>query len=76
MVESRLWFDVDGGGRLGLKKNLPLTPRLELTGEAEYDTHEKWEGSVGLAYLVSRPLSLVGRWHSAYQWGFGLELRF
>ncbi|HEX9714879.1 MAG TPA: multicopper oxidase domain-containing protein [Desulfurivibrionaceae bacterium] len=76
MVESRLWFDVDGGGRLGLKKNLPLTPRLELTGEAEYDTHEKWEGSVGLAYLISRPLSLVGRWHSAYQWGFGLELRF
>lgn len=76
MVESRLWFDVDGGGRLGLKKNLPLTPRLELTGEAEYDTHEKWEGSVGLAYLISRPLSLVGRWHSAYQWGVGLELRF
>lgn len=76
MVESRLWLDVDGGARLGLKKILPLTPRLKLTGEAEYDTHEKWEGSVGLAYLVNQPLSLVGRWHSAYQWGIGLELRF
>ena len=76
MVESRAWLDVDGGGRIGLKKTLPLTPRLKLTGEAEYDTHEQWEGSVGLAYLVSQPLSLVGRWHSAYQWGLGLELRF
>jgi len=76
MVESRLWLDVDGGGRFSFKKNLPLTPRLKLTGEAEYDTHEQWEGSVGLAYLVSQPLSLVARWHSAYQWGLGLELRF
>jgi len=76
MVESRAWLDVDGGARLSLEKNLPLTPRLKLTGEAEYDTREKWEGSVGLAYLVSQPLSLVGRWHSAYQWGVGLELRF
>ncbi len=76
MVESRLWLDVDGGGRLSLKKILPLTPRLKLMGEVEYDTHEQWEGSVGLAYLISQPLSLVGRWHSAYQWGLGLELRF
>ena len=76
LVESRLWLDVDGGGRLGLKKILPLTPRLKLSGEAEYDTHEHWEGSVGLAYLISQPFSLVGRWHSAYQWGVGLELRF
>jgi hypothetical protein len=76
MVESRLWLDVDGGVRLILKKNLPLTPRLELTGEAEYDTHEKWEGSVGLAYLMGQQLSLVGGWHSVFQWGIGLELRF
>ncbi|MBU1547271.1 MAG: multicopper oxidase domain-containing protein [Proteobacteria bacterium] len=76
MVESRAWLDVDGGARFSLEKNLPLTPRLKLTGEAEYDTHEKWEGSVGLAYLINQPLSLVGRWHSAYQWGVGLELRF
>jgi CopA family copper-resistance protein len=76
MVESRLWLDVDGGIRLGLEKALPLTPRLKLTGEAEYDTHERWEGSVALTYLISQPLSLTARWHSAYQWGLGLELRF
>lgn len=76
MVESRLWLDGDGGARLGLEKVLPLTPRLMLTGEAEYDTHEQWEGSVALAYLVSRPLSLSVRWHSTYLWGLGLELRF
>ncbi len=76
MIESRLWLDVDGGGRISLEKSLPLTPRLRLTGEAAYDTHEKWEGSVGLACRISQPLALTGRWHSAYQWGIGLELRF
>lgn len=76
MIESRLWLDVDGGGRIGLEKSLPLTPRLTLTGEAEYDTHEQWDGSVGLSYVISQPLLLTARWHSAYQWGVGVELRF
>jgi CopA family copper-resistance protein len=76
MVESRFWLDVDGGARIGLEKTLPVTPRLQLTGEAEYDTREHWEGSVALSYLLSQPLSLSVRWHSAYQWGLGLELRF
>ena len=76
LLESRIWLDVDGGARFGLKKILPLSPRLKLTGEVEYDTHERWEGSVGLACLISQPLSLVARWHSAYQWGLGFELRF
>lgn len=76
MIESRFWLDVDGGGRMSLEKSLPLTPRLSLNGEAEYDTHEKWEGNVGLSYLISQPLSLTARWHSAYQWGIGFELRF
>lgn len=76
MIESRLWLDVDSGGRLSLEKIVPLTPRLKLTAEAEYDTHEQWEGSVGLAYQVSQPISLTARWHSAYQWGIGFEVRF
>ncbi|MEW6500241.1 MAG: multicopper oxidase domain-containing protein, partial [Thermodesulfobacteriota bacterium] len=76
MIESRLWLDVDGGARVGLGKSLPLTPRLSLTGEAEYDSHEQWEGSVGLACRISQPLALTARWHSAYQWGIGLEVRF
>ncbi|MEW6595113.1 MAG: multicopper oxidase domain-containing protein [Thermodesulfobacteriota bacterium] len=75
-IESRFWLDVDGGARLTFEKSLPLTPRLALAGEAEYDTHEKWEGSVGLAYLISQPLSFAARWHSAYQWGVGIEMRF
>lgn len=76
MIESRLWLDVDGGARMGLEKSLPLTPRLSLNGEAGYDSHEQWEGSVGLAYRLNRPLALVARWHSSYQWGIGLEVRF
>ena len=59
-----------------LKKSLELTPRLSLSGEAEYDTHEKWEGSVVLSYFLNKNFSLIGKWHSEYLWGGGLTIRF
>lgn len=76
MIEARLWLDADSGARLGLEKSLPLTPLLTLSGEADFDTHEEWEGSVGLTYLINRNLSLAARWHSDYQWGVGVKLFF
>lgn len=75
-IESRSWIDTDGGARFMLEKSLELTPRLSLAGEAEYDTHEKWEGSVNLSYILTKNISLVGKWHSEYSWGGGLILRF
>jgi hypothetical protein len=75
-VESSVWVDTDGGARINLDKEFELTPRLTLFGEAQYDTHDLWEGSAGLNYTVNRNLSLIGLWHSEYEWGGGVRIRF
>jgi CopA family copper-resistance protein len=75
-VESRAWADTDGGGRFYLEKSFELTPRLRVLGEVQYDTHEEWEGSADIAYMLSRSFSLKGGWHSDYGFGIGVRLRF
>jgi len=75
-LESRAWIDTDGGARFNLGKSFELTPRLALSGEAQYDTHDNWEGSAGLSYMVHKYFSLVGQWHSEYGFGGGLQIRF
>jgi CopA family copper-resistance protein len=75
-IESQAWIDTDGGARFLLEKSLELTPRLSLSGEVEYDTHEEWEGSVNLSYVITKNIALVGKWHSEYSWGGGLAILF
>jgi CopA family copper-resistance protein len=75
-IESRGWIDTDGGARFMLEKSLELTPRLSLSGEAEYDTHEEWEGSVNLSYILTKNIALIGKWHSEYSWGGGINILF
>jgi len=75
-LESRFWVDTDGGIRFDLGKSLELTPRLALYGEARYDTHDLWEGKVGLSYLICKNTSATVIWHSDYAWGAGLKIRF
>lgn len=76
-VEWRTWVDTDGGMRFIFDKGFELTPRLMLVGEAEYDTHKtQWESSVGLTYLVHKNFSVIARWHSDYDWGAGVQVRF
>jgi hypothetical protein len=75
-IESRGWIDTDGGVRVMLEKALELTPRLSLSGEAEYDTHEDWEGNVYLSYTLTKNISLIGKWHSEYSWGGGINILF
>jgi len=75
-LDLRAWIDSDGGARFDLDKHLPLTPRLGISGTARYDTHNQWEGQVGLAYLLSQDFSLLARWHSTFGFGGGLEARF
>jgi hypothetical protein len=74
--ESSIWQDNDGGQRFMLEKEFELTPRIGLHGEVEYDTHEQWEGKVGLSYLINKEFSILANWHSEYGIGFGLQLRF
>lgn len=75
-VESRFWIDTDGGFRGKLEKSFELTPRLSLMGEVEYDTHDLWEGKVGLSYMLNRNFSISAVWHSDFLWGAGLNIRF
>lgn len=75
-LASRAWIDSDGGARFNLGKAFELTPRLSLFGEAQYDTHDIWEGLAGLSYMVHKYFSIVGQWHSDYGFGGGLQIRF
>ena len=75
-IMARAWVDTDGGARMKLAKEIPLTPRLMLGGEAEYDTHTYWEGSVHLDYRVTKHFSVIGQWHSDYGWGGGLRVLY
>ena len=59
-----------------LEKTFELTPRLALRGETQYDTRHRWEGSAALTYLIHKDVSLVGRWHSDFGFGGGLQIRF
>jgi CopA family copper-resistance protein len=74
--ETRFWADDDGGWRGATHKVFQLTPRIALFGEAEYDSHEKWEDRAGLAYTISKSVSVVGQWHSDFGWGGGIQARF
>ncbi len=75
-VESTLWLDTDGGGRVMFEKEFELTPRVGLHGEVEYDTHSQWEGKIGLSYLLTKEISLETNYHSEFGIGLGLQLRF
>ena len=75
-LESRVWIDTDGGARFNMEKSFELSPRLTLVGKAQYDSHDKWEGSSHLSYLIHKNFSLIGQWHSEYGFGGGLQIRF
>lgn len=75
-AESRAWVDTDSGARVYLEKSFQLTPRLELIGEVQYDTHEQWEESADLLYTITKSVSLVSKWHSDFSWGGGIQILF
>lgn len=75
-IETRAWVDSSGGARIALDKVFQLTPRIRLFGEAQYDTHDLWEGKAGISYTISKSISLIGQWHSEYGFGGGLKMRF
>jgi hypothetical protein len=75
-LDLQAWVDSDGGARGRLEKHLPLTPRLGISGSVRYDTHDLWEGHAGLAFTLSKGVSLLARWHSTFGFGGGLQLEF
>ena len=70
------WIDSDGEARFTVERELMLTPRLGIFGEAEYDTREKWSGQAGLSYMINENVSATGLWDSDYGVGGGFTIKF
>ena len=75
-IGSRVKVDTAGEFQFAVDKHLELTPRLTIFTEAEYDTGEEWEIRAGSSYIMTKHFSLVGQWHSRFDWGGGLRWQF
>lgn len=73
---ARAWADSDGGTRFTIDRQLMLTPRLGVFGEAEYDSHEDWSYQGGASYILNQAVSVTALWDSKFGVGAGLTLRF
>ncbi|MBC8319071.1 MAG: multicopper oxidase domain-containing protein [Desulfobulbaceae bacterium] len=76
LIEATGWVDTEGESRVSLEKSIDLTSRLSVSGESQYDTEESWEWAVALEWTVNKHLSLIGKYHSEYDAGIGLNIRF
>jgi len=76
LVQSTAWVDTEGEFRVICEKELPLTSRLSLFAEIEYDTKTEWEYQAGAAYLINKNVSLIGTYHSELGAGGGLSFSF
>jgi FtsP/CotA-like multicopper oxidase with cupredoxin domain len=75
-IESSFTIDSEGDARLGLGKELQITPRFSLYGDLEYDTNTDLEWTAGASFLMTKELSLTGSYHNEHGWGVGLGFRF
>ena len=62
--------------RVTFGRELMLTPRLGIFGEAEYDIHEDWSYQGGASYWLSQSFSATALWDSVYGVGAGITFRF
>lgn len=66
----------DAEARISLGREIPLTSRLSLLMNAQYDTAEQFEWQAGLSYTLSKRLALIGTYDEDYGLGAGLGFRF
>ncbi len=76
LVRSSAQVDSEGDFRFGLEREVPLTDRISLYGDIEYDTNTEWEWAAGAEFLLSKQFSLIGGFHSDHGWGGGVAFRF
>lgn len=76
LLQSFGWVDTEGEFRFGLGKTYPITDRLHIFGEVEYDTRTDYEWSSGFEYILNKKVSITGNYHSKYGTGGGLAIRF
>ena len=76
LVNASAWVDTEGEFRFELEKELPLTSRLSVFGDVQYDTALEWEWQAGATYMIHKHLSLIASYHSDYGAGAGVLLSF
>ncbi len=76
MVESTLALDSRGDVRVGLGREIQITPKLSVTADTQYDTNSGFEWSAYGSYLLNKELSLTSGYDSDHGWGAGLSFRF
>ena len=74
--ESLVWIDTEGEFRFSLEKEIQITSRLAIFVDAEYDTEEKWEWVAGSEWIFNKYLSIIAQYHSDFEGGVGLTIRF
>lgn len=65
-----------GEARVSVGREIPLTSRLSLLVNAQYDTAEEFAWQAGVSYTVSKRLSLIGSYDADYGLGAGVGFRF
>ena len=76
LISTYGWVDTEGEFRFGAAKSYPITDRLHVFGEVEYDTQLQYEWAAGLEYIIGKNISAVGSFHSEFGVGGGLSVRF
>jgi FtsP/CotA-like multicopper oxidase with cupredoxin domain len=76
LVGSTLQLDSEGDLRAAVGKEFQVTDRISLFAELQYDTGSEWDWSVGAAFLLNKPFSLITQYDSEYGLGAGLGFRF
>lgn len=76
LISTFGWVDSEGEFRFGAMKSYPITDRLHIFGEVEYDTRTEYEWSAGLEYILTKQFSITGNYHSEFGVGAGLTVRF
>jgi len=76
LVDFTTTLQSNGDARFSLAKTLPLTARLGLQLQVEYDTAMRFASTVTLAYTVSKTISLVASHDADYGLGAGVAVRF
>ena len=75
-LESSAFVGSDSSARFSVGRGIPLTDRLAVLGEVQYDTETEFESQFGFDWLLSKSFSLRANWNSDYGIGAGVQVRF
>ena len=76
LIETDLAVDSEGDFRIGVGRELQISPRLKVFGDVEYDTNTEWQYSAGASYLINKQFSLSTFYTSDHGLGAGVSFRF